>query len=168
MAGQSEREHNAGSEGDQIETGHLSQELKNLIDARHEWLISTKDFERANPLENKDVLYHPEFRELIRKLAHENMAQILLFRTEDQIPKRIYGNPPNHTSYLYPLRIPSQSNAHSAYPGTPGSTTKELRLGMFVVYQDQVFIKGPLDFLLISCQQAVNTMRVEKEEGKGC
>ncbi|KAI1932711.1 hypothetical protein LOZ66_006778 [Ophidiomyces ophidiicola] len=164
MAGRSEGEHNADSEGDQIEIGHLSQELKKLIDARQEWLVSTKDFEKTNPLENKDVLYHPEFKELIKKLAHENIAQILLFRAEDHIPKRIHGNSPNHTSYLYPLRIQSQSKAYSAYPGTAGSTTEELQLGMFVVYRKQVFIDGPLDFLLISCRQVINTRKLENEK----
>ncbi|EGE09058.1 hypothetical protein TEQG_08086 [Trichophyton equinum CBS 127.97] len=152
MAGRPEG--NAGSEGDRIEIGRLSQELKKHIDARQEWLISTKEFEQANPLENEVVLNHTEFKELIQKLAHKSMAQILLFRMEDDSPKRIHGKRVL-ISYLYPLRIPTKSKVLSAYPETPNSTSEELHVGMFVKYQDEIYIDGALDFLLIRVAEPV-------------
>ncbi|OAL68517.1 hypothetical protein A7C99_0106 [Trichophyton rubrum] len=115
MASQSQSKHYASSKGGKIEIGHLSQELKELIDARQKWLISSKDFEQANPLENEAVLNHKEFKELIQKL----------------------------------------SKVLSTYPETPNSTSEELHAGMFVKYQDEIYIDGALDFLLIRAAEPV-------------
>lgn len=82
------------------------------------------------------------------------MAQILLFRMEEDIPKRIHGKRVL-MSYLYPLRVPAQSKVLSTYPETPNSTSEELHAGMFVKYQDEIYIDGALDFLLIRAAEPV-------------
>ncbi|EGE03516.1 hypothetical protein TEQG_02546 [Trichophyton equinum CBS 127.97] len=152
MAGQSEVELKASSKANQFEIRQLSEELKGLINARQNWLASTTYFmKQGNIYLNIDKTFKQEFKVLIEKLNHPQSAQVSLFRTEDNNkPTRVHDSRLKRILYMYPLHISEGfTNVHSEYPGTPGSICKEIGIGTCVVFQDQVFIDGALDSLLI-------------------
>ncbi|EEQ34954.1 hypothetical protein McanMca71_001840 [Microsporum canis] len=156
MASQPESQQEAGSEANRIEVRELSEELKGLIDARQQWLVSTHDFVRRGDVYlNIDNTFLQEFQGLFDKLKYPPSAFIRLFRTRDNDrPTRIHDGDRKSIHYLYPLRIPDGfTRVYSGYPGAPGSIHKVIRIGTSVVFQDQVFIDGVLDFLLIGVQQ---------------
>ncbi|EGD92400.1 hypothetical protein H112_00062 [Trichophyton rubrum D6] len=152
MAGQSESELNAGSEANQIEIGELSPEIKNIIAARQEWLDLTTHFEkRGDVYLNIDKTFQQEFKELIDKLGHPPSAHIRLFRTQDNnVPTIVHDSRLKRALFIYPLHLlGGHAEVHSSHPGAPGSISKELCVGSFVAFQDQVVIDGVLDFLLV-------------------
>lgn len=73
---------------------------------------------------------------------------------EYDTPKHIHGKG-ILVSYLYLLRIPIEARVLSTYPETPSLTSEKLRVGTFVEYQDQIFIDGALDLLLIRAAEPI-------------
>ncbi|KAI1934879.1 hypothetical protein LOZ57_006929 [Ophidiomyces ophidiicola] len=152
MEGQSESEQKAGSKANQIEIRQLSEELKGLVDARQKWLASTTHFVKQGDVYlNIDKTFKQEFKVLIDKLNHPQSAQVSLFRTEDNNkPTRVHDSRLKRILYIYPLHISDGlTKVHSEYPGSPGSISKEIRVGTSVVFRDHVFIDGVLNFLMI-------------------
>ncbi|KJF60722.1 uncharacterized protein CIMG_12221 [Coccidioides immitis RS] len=122
------------------------------------WLVSAEfaDNGIAKGLSRykNDPILDQKFSELISALDQQNLSRKYLLRIDgEHSPFRLH-NPTDHVSYLYPLHIPRGASP-IAYEWSSDSTFRELNVGMFVKFNEPMFIKGEFTFLLISVAMKV-------------